>query len=96
MCILQMCNQKVLTDLDPVRVFSGADPSTGEPIPEDWASPGAQFRAGWEGHVRQVVGRLQILHPHTHTRLAFAYKPHIRMRIHASHLVHQVRSSEIK
>ena len=54
MCILQMCSEKVLTKLDPVRVFAGADPRTGEIIVDDWASPGAQFRTGAEGHVRQV------------------------------------------
>lgn len=54
MCILQMTNEKVLTELDPVRVFAGVDPVTGEPIAEDWASPGAQFRAGFEGHLRKI------------------------------------------
>ena len=49
MCIMLMCPQKVIAELGPVRVFSGANPLTGQIIPEDWASPGAQLRAGMEG-----------------------------------------------
>jgi hypothetical protein len=55
MCIMLMCPQKVIAELDPVRVFSGADPLTGEIIPEDWASPGAQLRAGIEGIECKVI-----------------------------------------
>jgi len=54
MAMLMICDEKTLTKMDPTRVFAGADPTTGIPIPDDWASPGAQFRAGELGHLCQV------------------------------------------
>ena len=52
--MLLICDEKLLNRLDPVRVFAGADPETGEPVASDWASPGAQFRQGDEGYLIQV------------------------------------------
>jgi hypothetical protein len=54
MAMIMVCSQKTLVKLDPVRVFAGADPVTGVPVPEDWASPGAQFRVGAEGQRARV------------------------------------------
>ena len=51
LCIVE---EKLLTKLDPVRVVSGADPTTGEPLPEDVASLGAQLRALEKGVTRLV------------------------------------------
>ena len=51
LCIVE---EKLLTRCDPVRVVSGADPATGEVIPEDVASMGAQLRALEKG-VKKLV-----------------------------------------
>ena len=65
LAILAMLDEKVLKKLDPVRVIAGADPITGEFIPEDWASPGAQFRAGEFGLLTRVRRHKQCAMVHT-------------------------------
>ena len=55
MSMLLICDEKVLTRCDPVRVVAGADPKTGKFIEEDWASLGAQFRDGQAGFICQVI-----------------------------------------
>lgn len=44
MAPLQVVNEKVLHRCNPIRVFAGADPQTGELLPEDYSSIGAQSR----------------------------------------------------
>ena len=59
MCLLSICEDPVLKRCDPIKVFSGADPVTGELLTNDDSSPGAQFRAGKGGLLRKVTHRLQ-------------------------------------
>lgn len=55
MALLLMVEDKTLTQCDPVRVFAGADPVTGELIPGDTTSPGAQMRELYDGVIVQVA-----------------------------------------
>jgi hypothetical protein len=55
MCLLSICEDPVLKRCDPIKVFSGADPVTGELLTDDDSSPGAQFRAGKGGLLRKVT-----------------------------------------
>ena len=77
MAILCIVDQKVLVGCDPVRVFAGADPKTGDFIDGDWASLGAQFRAGIDGilvrDVRAPHNMLAVLHPLILTRVLTEY-----------------------
>jgi hypothetical protein len=54
MMMLMAVGEKTLDKFNPVRVFAGADPTTGELIDEDYWSPGAQLRRGWDGFVTTV------------------------------------------
>ena len=54
MAMLMMVDENVLTRCDPVRVVAGADPVTGNIVPEDVASLGAQFRELFPGVLRKV------------------------------------------
>ena len=80
LCIMAMCDEKVLTKCDPVRVIAGADPVTGELMAHDWASPGAQFRAGEAGHIIKVCTS----HPPTQFSPASSRPP--RLARHELHL----------
>ena len=52
-----MVDDKVMERCDPIRVIAGADPTTGKIIEDDFASLGAQFRAGEHGFLTTVRRR---------------------------------------
>ena len=75
MALLLMVEDKILTKCDPVRVMAGADPVTGELIPGDVRSFGAQMRELYDGVMIQVMSVAPSfslppsLHRHVNARL---------------------------
>lgn len=50
MCVLMLLSEKVFRKCGAVRVVAGACARTGQPVAEDWASFGAQFRESAAGN----------------------------------------------
>ena len=80
MAVLMICEESVLKEYDPVRVFAGADPVTGEINGEDNKSLGAQLRYLFNG-VKARVRPRTYTHADIHTRTFIHVAPRNQARI---------------